>query len=188
MYDDEELIQQSRNGNLRAFEQLYDKYKTQVYRVALAITNNSQAAEDILQECFLRLHAHIHRLDGSRPISPWLHRVTVNLAYNLRAKEKHRTASLESLIDSLVAGIHGGSPQQSDAYAVEDIVQEAIDSLDFPHRATVILYYLSDFSVDEIAYILDCPAGTVKSRLHYARNKLRIRLTGQVDGALEVAT
>lgn len=188
MYDDEELIQQSRNGNLRAFEQLYNKYKMQVYRVALAITDNSQAAEDILQECFLRLHAHIHRLDGSRPLSPWLHRVTVNLAYNLRAKEKNRTTSLDTLIDSLVAGIHGGSPQQSDAYGVEELVQAAIDSLDFPHRAAVILYYLSDFTVEEIAYILDCPVGTVKSRLHYARNKLRVRLAGQLEGALEVIT
>ena len=77
--DDDQLISQIRGGDLKALETLYDKYKEQIYRTALAITRDQQAAEDILQDCFLRLHDNVNRLDGSVPIAPWLHRVTVNL-------------------------------------------------------------------------------------------------------------
>ena len=105
MVEDGELIQQSRSGDLRAFEALYDRYKGQVYRAVLAITSDSVAAEDILQECFLRLHANIDRIDGSTPISPWLHRVAVNLAYNHMSRNKRRASPLSVVLETLVAGV-----------------------------------------------------------------------------------
>jgi len=179
VHEDGRLIEQIRNGDLRAFEALYDKYKGQVYRSALAITNDPGAAEDILQDCFLRVHANIDRLDGSVPISPWLHRVTVNLAYNFVARRKRRAGPLDLVMETLVAG-SGGSPDHAvERSEVRDTVQSAIDSLSFSHRVVITLFYLGEFSLEEIAYILNCPVGTVKSRLHYARNKLRRHLDSQ---------
>ncbi|MEA3337813.1 MAG: sigma-70 family RNA polymerase sigma factor [Chloroflexota bacterium] len=181
MHEDGQLIQQVRNGDLRAFETLYNKYKGQVYRTALAVTSDPGAAEDILQDCFLRVHANIDRLDGSVPISPWLHRVTVNLAYNLVAKRKRRAGSLEGIIETLKAGIVDSPDRFVEDAEVRDRVQAAIDTLSFNQRVVVTLFYLGEFNLEEIAYILDCPVGTVKSRLHYARNKLRVQLAGQAD-------
>ena len=178
MLEDDELLAQIRRGDLQAFEALYDKYKGQVYRTALAIAGDSSAAEDILQDCFLRLHANIDRIDGSVPISPWLHRVTVNLAYNLVARRKRIVGSLDSGADYL-AGAAVPLARVAERSEVRDRVQTAIDSLSFQQRAVVVLFYLAEFSLEEIAYILNCPVGTVKSRLHYARNKLRSQLQEQ---------
>lgn len=185
MVDDELLIDQIRSGDLRAFEALYDKYKAQVYRAALAITDDPGAAEDILQECFLRLHANIDRIDGSVPISPWLHRVAVNQAYNYVAKRKRRTSPLETVLHVLASGSGDSPDRQAERRETSDAVQAAIDRLSFSHRMVVTLFYLGDFSLEEIAYILDCPVGTVKSRLHYARNKLRADLLHELGAASE---
>lgn len=178
MLDDDQLIQQVRSGDLRAFEALYHKYKTQVYRTALAITSDASAAEDILQDCFLRLHANIDRIDGSVPISPWLHRVTVNLAYNLVARRKRAVGALDVVLETLTASIGSLPERAAEHKEMRDTVQAAIDSLSFAQRVVVILFYQGEFNLEEIAYILDCPVGTVKSRLHYARNRLR-ELLGQ---------
>jgi RNA polymerase sigma-70 factor (ECF subfamily) len=181
VHEDGQLIGQIRKGDLRAFETLYHKYKSQVYRTALAITSDPGAAEDILQDCFLRVHANIDRLDGSVPISPWLHRVTVNLAYNYVAKRKRRAGPLDLVIETLAAGTQALPDRHLETTELRDSVQAAIDSLSFSQRVVVTLFYLSEFSLEEIAYILDCPVGTVKSRLHYARNKLRSQLTAEFE-------
>lgn len=187
MHEDGHLIAQVRAGDLRAFETLFEKYKGQVYRTALAIIQDASAAEDILQDCFLRVHANIDRLDGSVPISPWLHRVTVNLAYNYVARRKRSAGSLDSVLDSLTAGAGSAPDRLAERSEMRDAVRSAIDSLSFSHRVVIILFYLGDFSLEEIAYILDCPIGTVKSRLHYARNRLRSELIDEASFAPEVS-
>ena len=137
--EDGELIQQSRSGDLRAFEALYDRYKGQVYRAVLAITSDSVAAEDILQECFLRLHANIDRIDGSTPISPWLHRVAVNLAYNHMSRNKRRAGPLSAVIETLVAGVGGSPDRHAERHETNNVVQAAIASLSLSHRLVVTL-------------------------------------------------
>ena len=174
--EDSELIPRVRRGDLAAFEALYDKYKGQVYRTALAITRDQGAAEDILQECFLRVYAHIDRVDVTRPLSPWIHRIVVNLSYNWVTKRRRWLPSLGEVIDQFV-GDHLGSPEHIlERDELQRIVQEAIHSLSFAQRVVIILFYLNGFSLEEIAYILDCPVGTVKSRLYYGRQNLRSKL------------
>ncbi|MCC7354026.1 MAG: sigma-70 family RNA polymerase sigma factor [Anaerolineae bacterium] len=171
--DDQQLIAQIRSGDWRAFEALYDKYKGQVYRTALAVTRDRTASEDILQDCFLRFHAHVNHLDGSIPLSPWLYRVTVNLSYNWLTRRRRASFSLEQLVDGLVAGPQASPEHYAESREIETIVQSVLAKLSFEHRAVVVLYYLNDLSVEEIALILGCPVGTVKSRLYYARKALR---------------
>ena len=170
---DDQLLTQIRGGDIKALEILYDKYKGQIYRTALAVTHDQQTAEDILQDAFLRLHANIDRLDGSVPIAPWLHRVTVNLGYNWHARGRRWVHSLEGVIENLVSTPHGSPERQAERTELRDVVQEAIITLSFNQRVVVILFYMNGFNLEEIAYILDCPVGTVKSRLHYARRNLR---------------
>jgi len=174
--EDGRLISQIRQGDILALEVLYEKYRNQVYRTALAITRDREAAEDILQDCFLKVYTYIDRLDGSLPLSPWLYRVTVNLSYNWANRRRRWLPPLEEVIDCLVAGPRTLPESVLERGELQCVIQKAIASLSFEHRVVIVLFYLDGFSLNEIAYILDCPMGTVKSRLHYARRSLRRKL------------
>ncbi|MBZ0287267.1 MAG: RNA polymerase sigma factor, partial [Anaerolineae bacterium] len=87
---DAELIARLRANDLDALGTLFDRYYTQVYRTAIAITHDNAVADDITQDCFLRLHRYANRIDTSLPLAPWLYRVTVNLSYTWAARHKKR--------------------------------------------------------------------------------------------------
>jgi RNA polymerase sigma-70 factor (ECF subfamily) len=174
--EDSQLITQLRQGDLLALGILYNRHKTQVYRVALAITRDPDAAEDILQECFLRFHAAVNRFDETRLLLPWLYRVTVNLSYNWVTRRNRWLAPMEGAVERLRAGPKSSPERVVEQNELQRIVREALDSLKFEHRVVLVLFYLGGFSIKEVAYILDVPVGTVKSRLHYGRERLRSRL------------
>lgn len=174
--EDGQLISQIRQGNILALKALYEKYKVQLYRTALAITGDREAAEDILQDCFLKVYTYSDRLDGSVPLSPWLHRVAVNLSYNWVNRKRRWLQYLEEAIDHLLTSPRILPESTLEKRELQRVVQKAIASLSFEHRAVIVLFYLNGFNLNEIAYILDCPVGTVKSRLHYARRNLRRKL------------
>jgi RNA polymerase sigma-70 factor (ECF subfamily) len=176
--EDAQLVARIKAGDLEAFEALYHKYKGPIFRTALAITRDQGAAEDILQDCFLRVYMHIHKVDGSAPLPPWLHRIAINLSYNWAAKQRVRLIPLEEMIDRLKASPLLSPEKVAERGELQQIVQEAIDALPFKQRAVLILFYLQGFSLAEIAYIMDCPVGTVKSRLYYGRENLRQKLQG----------
>jgi len=187
MLDDVELVPRIQEGDLDAFETLYHKYKNELYRTALAITRDRGAAEELLQDCFLRAYDHMDRVDGCSSLRPWLHRIIVNLSYNWAAKKRLRLIFLEDVFDRLLV-VPRTSPER--AFEREElllVVDEAVRSLSMPQRAVVILFHLQGFSLAEIAYVLDCPVGTVKSRLHNARKALRQRLISDSRVSSEAA-
>jgi len=173
------LICRSRQGDLAAFEALYEGYKGQVFRTALAITRDQSAAEDILQECFIRLHRSLGSLDEGQPLAPWLYRVTVNLCYSWMTRQRRWLHSLEEALEWL-----GALPQPSPVQLVErqevrTAIEQAINSLSLDQRVTLVLYYLNGLSVEEVAVAMSCPVGTVKSRLYYGRKNVRRRLLSE---------
>ncbi len=176
MLDDGELVTRVRGGDLDAFETLYRRYKDELYRTALAITRDRGAAEELLQDCFLRAYDHMDRVDGYASLRPWLHRIIVNLSYNWATKKRLRLVSVEDVFDRLMM-VPRSSPERAfERQELLQVVDDALRSLSMPQRAVVVLFYLQGFSLAEIAYVLDCPVGTVKSRLHNARKALRQRL------------
>jgi len=182
--EDQQWIARVGDGDLEALGALYDKYRLQVFHTALAITRDHASAEDILQECFLRLNAHAARLDATLPLLPWLYRVTVNLSYSYVSRDARRKVSLEGLTDHFEQFVApaGHTPEaQAERHDVESCVRDAVQSLPFHHRAVVVLYYVGGLDLKEIAYILDCPVGTVKSRLHNSREALRKQLAGSLQ-------
>ena len=176
MLDDGVLIERIRAGDLQAFEELYNRYRRPVFHTALAITHDQQAAEEILQDCFVRAYRHMDRVDSSLPLSPWLHRIAVNLSYNWATRRRPWLLSLEGTLEHLAAAACHLPERIAENNEAQRAVQKAIDGLSFKHRVVVILHFLQGFSLAEIAYILDCPEGTVKSRLHHACRKLREKL------------
>jgi RNA polymerase sigma-70 factor (ECF subfamily) len=187
MLDDGELVARIREGDLDAFETLYRRYKDELYRTALAITRERGAAEELLQDCFLRAYDHMDRVDGYASLRPWLHRIIVNLSYNWAAKRRLRLISIEDVFDRLLM-VPRTSPER--AFEREELLQvvdEALRSLSMRQRVVVVLFYLQGFSLAEIAYVLDCPVGTVKSRLHNARRVLRQELMADARISREAA-
>lgn len=176
MTEDSALILKARQGDIVAFEAIYNKYKAQVYRTAMGLVRNADAADEIVQDCFVRVHANLHKLDGERGLAPWLHRVTVNLCYTYLAQNRTNTDCLDDLAEALPCGLTSSPEGLTLRAELHAAIQEGIDSLEFTHKAVVILYYLQGFTVEEIAYTLQCPVGTVKSRLFYARETLRAHL------------
>jgi RNA polymerase sigma-70 factor (ECF subfamily) len=174
--EDAELVARIRCGDLDAFEALYHKYKRPLYQTALAITGDQDAAEEILQDCFVRAYAALGRVDASTSLSPWLHRIVINLSANWVNRNRQWPSALDEWIDRLIAGPIASPEHAVEALELRQIVREAIATLGFTQRATIVLFYLQGFSLSEIAYIFDCPVGTVKSRLHYACKALRKRL------------
>lgn len=173
---DQELVLQLQNGSLEALGILYDRYRLMVHRTALVITGDQDAANDLLQDVFLRLHRFASRIDVQRPLQPWLYRITANLSYTWVKRDRRWLRPLENLADWI------GNTSQNQTYdAVEQMddwarVQKAITGLPISQRVVVVLYYLNDLPLQEIADILDVPVGTVKSRLHYGREALKKKL------------
>jgi RNA polymerase sigma-70 factor (ECF subfamily) len=185
-FSDARLIERLRTEDLSALGALFDRYYPQVYRTALVITRDNAVAEDIAQDCFLKLHQYANRIDTSLPLAPWLYRVTVNLSYTWISRRQKRRISLEALVDQLMSPPWHAPDHVAEQGETQKLVRQAISELHFNQRVVIVLHYLSGLSLEEIAEILDCPVGTVKSRLYYARENLRRRL-GELHRTIEVA-
>jgi len=172
--DESRLIRRLQSGDLAALGTLFETFKDTVFRTALAITRDERAAEDILQECFVRLHHYAASVDADRPLKPWLYRVTVNLCYDWFSR-KPTPQPLEEILEWFV-GLQGVFPTPDHKAEERErvaMVREVIAELPPQHRAVVVLFYLENLTIEDIAGVLDVPAGTVKSRLHHARARLR---------------
>lgn len=179
---DSTLIECLRADDLDALGVLFNRYYPQVYRTALGITHDAAAADDIAQDCFLRLHRYAQRVDTSLPLMPWLYRVTVNLSYTWVSRQHRRRVSLDAVVNYLLSPARAAPENVAEHASTRREVRAAIAALHFNQRVVVVLYYLNSLSVEEIADILDCPVGTVKSRLYYARENLRQRLGSAYGG------
>ena len=167
------LVQKALDGDIMAFEILYKRYSSSVFRTIQAVVRNRSTAEDVLQESFVRAYKNLHRVDQSvDSLAPWLHRIALNLSYNKVNRKSRLFFGLE-----LVADLLESSRLTPDRVAEQDelkrAVWDAIAKLDDRYRVVVVLYYLEELSLTEISQRLQIPKGTVKSRLFYARKSLR---------------
>lgn len=178
---DQELVLQLQQGSLDALGELYDHHRQMVYRTALAITGDADAASDLLQDVFLRLHRFADHIDPLRPLEPWLYRMAANLSYTW-VKRNHRwPRPLEELADWISGGDDNSAYSQVEIQDDWHQVQQAVSALPLSQRVVVVLYYLNDLSLQEISEILDVPVGTIKSRLHYGRQTLKRNLGMQKE-------
>lgn len=170
---DSQLITNLQDGSLEALGTLYDRHRGLVYRTAIAITGDAEAAADLLQDVFLRLHRFAGHIDPQRPLEPWLYRMTTNLSYTLVKRRQRWLRPLEDVADWLAGGNKDIPSYQAEIDDSSRQVEQAVLSLPLSHRGVVVLYYVNDLSLQEISEILDIPVGTVKSRLHYGRQALK---------------
>jgi len=168
-------------GDTCALEALFLKYQASVFQTALGVTRDPHVAEEVMQDTFFRLYRYADRLDGSLPLAPWLYRVSINLCYNRLKSLRAWTDSFHELAERLFTPSSTSPEQAAERNELQELVQAALRELDTKHRAVLVLYYLHDYSVQEIAEITGVPDGTVKSRLFHARKLLRRRLEQRFD-------
>jgi RNA polymerase sigma-70 factor (ECF subfamily) len=184
--DDATLVAAAAAGDREAFSVLYQRHQLPLYRTGLALTHDKGAAEELLQETFLRAYRHLARvvLAENASLRPWLHRILINLAHDWSARQRHQPGPLEAAAERLLAAATPSPERQAEQHELERLVSEAVSRLPFKHRVVVVLYYVHDMDLGEIAATLSVPAGTVKSRLFYGRARLRAELLADQRVAL----
>ncbi len=166
-----ELLQQLKNGDFQAFEELYKKYGEYALRVATAITRNQTNAADVVQETFIRVFLYIGNFDINRPFEPWFYRILVNEC-NRYLKKDRQTLPISDYIENNPMFIE----EDTHSFMEYEFLYEAIGKLKDINRIPIILKYLKGFKEAEIAEILGVKQNTIKSRLLKGRRELKFRL------------
>jgi RNA polymerase sigma-70 factor (ECF subfamily) len=165
------LVSLCREGDIQAMESIYNHFKASLFSLALRYTYNSAAAEDLIQDIFIKVFTSLHALDEDKAFIGWLYRISVNtcLSY-LRSHKKwlQKTISLEE-VHSYVSDESSSTPDKAANMTLEEAVQNLPPRL----KSVFLLHDVQGFKHQEIATILGCSVGTSKSQLFKARMKIR---------------
>ena len=183
---DWELVQRARHGDREAFRELVEQYQRKIAALALGMLRNREDALDIVQETFTKAYQSLDRFKGDAAFYTWVYRIAYNLCVDHQrrvAKQPQLSLDAEEPGEGSSAAIPDGPHPDQPFDRARDAeigrrVQEAIRELTPDHRAVILLRELEGLSYEEISEVLECPKGTVMSRLHYARRQLQARLRG----------
>lgn len=186
------LVERCRLNDEAAFNEVVARYKNKVFNYLVRMMGSSDDAEDLTQEVFLRLYTSIDSFRGQSSLNTWLFRIANNLCIDqFRRQKKHRAVAY-SLDDAAYGnGVEdeGGHDVSDSTYEPHRLlerqelgqqIQQALEALPEKLRATLILHDIEGLPYEEIAQVVNCPLGTVKSRLFNARQQLKQRLAGYV--------
>jgi RNA polymerase sigma-70 factor (ECF subfamily) len=167
--DEAELVERARNGDQRAFRDLYDANVERIYRLAFRMAGQDDLARDFTQETFVRAYEKLGQFRGDAAFSTWLHSIAVSVSLNgLRKVDRHRKRERD-----IEDAAHLGSSAAKVEPWLRERLQEAIDGLPEIYRTVFLMHDLEGFNHKEIAAALDVAEGTSKARLSRARAKLR---------------
>ena len=161
------------------FEKAAMPYVDSLYNTAYRMTRNSEDAEDLVQEVFIRVHRHLHRFDRSKKFSTWIYTIASNLAKNeLRNRSRNPLVLFQTIKknwqdEERPLQFEDSNSRPDDMYRkrhLRELVEESVERLPEHHKQVFILRELEGKSYEEIAEITACNLGTVKSRLNRARN------------------
>lgn len=177
--EDREVVRRVQRGEVDAFEILVERYRRKVYRLAYQVLRDQEDALDVAQEAFVRAFRSLPRFKGQSAFYTWLFRITMNLALDRHRQRAQRARALgvgdvppEDWERTAVSPEAGPDDRAASAERRARIAR-ALDALSVPHRTIIILSDIEGLSYREIAEILQIPMGTVMSRLHHARRRLR---------------
>jgi RNA polymerase sigma-70 factor (ECF subfamily) len=178
---DKDLVQRWQKGDDVAFEELITRHERRVFRLLYRMMGNREDAEDLTQETFLSLHRYGHRFRAEARFSTFVYRVAANAALNRRRALGRGRARVEKLKHRQAAGDDlPSSPRDPEdstlGTELSGHVREALEQLSPSLRMPVILYDIEGLAYGEIAKVLGIAEGTVKSRIHRARQALREQL------------
>lgn len=173
--DEQQLIQQAKNGNNEAFRCLVERYMKQAYNVAYRFVNNHDDAEDVAQEAFIRAFRSLNTFRGDSEFSTWLYRIVMNLSLNKLKQKKIQTMKELPHLDTY-ANLVGHNPANSLQLDAKMHIEQALHQLSTLQRSAVILRHLEGFSTKQVAKILRCSEGTVKTHLFRGLKRMKTLL------------
>jgi RNA polymerase sigma-70 factor (ECF subfamily) len=179
--DEPLLIERARDGDLQAYDELIRRHQERIYGTVYHMTSNHEDANDLTQETFIKAFQALKSFKGGSTFYTWIYRIAVNKTINFLKQRKNRTAMSLNDLDfnaendpDLVALVSDKTPRR-DAGLVElqEKLNEAMGKLSDVHRLVVTLHDVQGVPHEEIAQIMECNVGTVRSRLFYARQQLQ---------------
>jgi RNA polymerase sigma-70 factor (ECF subfamily) len=164
------------SGDKSEFWRLIERHHRAIYRLAVALVGKGPEAEDATQETFVRAFESLHRYDAQRPFGPWLRGIAVNVCRQYHQR-RGRQGSRQVPLDEAPC------ERQADAESSE-VILDALAQMEERYRLPLVLFYIEQASVEEVAHTLGLREGTVRVRLHRGRERLRRALSEQPgDGA-----
>jgi RNA polymerase sigma-70 factor (ECF subfamily) len=178
---EQELVKQARSGDLSAYDELVRRYQERIYATIYHMTANHEDANDLAQEAFIKAFQALKSFKGGSSFYTWVYRIAVNKTINFLKQRKNRAQMSLNDLDfnaehdpDLVALISEKTPRRDVALAeLQEKLNSALQKLSEPHRLVVTLHDVQGLSHEEIAKIMDCNIGTVRSRLFYARQQMQ---------------
>ena len=183
--EDSVLVARVLAGNTSSFETLVERYQQRIYATLYNMTANHDDAADLTQEAFIKAFRALSSFKGESSFYTWVYRIAVNRTLNFLKQRKNRTfMSLNDLDSSveqhpdLVALISHNTPARDAGLSeLQQKLNAAMLKLSEPHRLVVTLHEIQGLPHEEIAQIMECNVGTVRSRLFYARQQLQAWLS-----------
>lgn len=182
---EKELVDRSRKGDLDAYDMLVQRYQGKIYSLVYNMTSNREDTEDLVQDVFIKAHSALEKFQGKSTFYTWVYRIAVNRTINFVKKRKKRSAlSLNEIDhgverDELYVELSSRESPFRDA-AINEISEKlnaALQKLSEKHRAVVVMHDIEGTPHDDIAKVLGCSSGTIRSRLYYARQQLQVELS-----------
>lgn len=173
---DLDLVRDAKRGENAAIEALMRRYNRRLFRIARSILRNDSAAEDAVQECYVRAFMNLHRYEPIGTFGAWLTRIAVNEALMLKRRTRHALLSLDDVEEAVAAGDDGDvltTPDSVQSASARQLLELAIDSLPEDFRTVFMLRVVEQLSIAETAASLGINEATVKTRLHRAKARLR---------------
>lgn len=182
--DDIILVLKVKDGDQDAFCSLVKKYQAQALRTAYLITNNKYTSEDIVQEAFVQCYLHIGKLKNPKQFKPWFYKILTRTAWK-QIKKDTSAIPTENIIEKADSESINAAVNVYIQNEYAQAIYAEIQRLEIKQKTVIFLYYYTGLSVKEIAKVMDCFEGTVKSRLYAARKNLKWGLTGLQFEALK---
>ena len=179
--EERELIRRAQGGDVAAFEQLINEHQKRIFSIAYRVAGNPDDAADMAQEVLVKIFKNINKFKGDSKFSTWIYRVATNTCLDeLKRLKRHKAYSLDQELETEDGAVSvdvedtAPTPEQSaERKAIRSAVNSAIAKLGEEHKKVIILRDIQGFSYEEIAKMLNCSDGTVKSRISRARAKLK---------------
>ncbi|MDH3373857.1 MAG: RNA polymerase sigma factor RpoE [Gammaproteobacteria bacterium] len=176
---DKELVKRVQKGDKGAFDLLVLKYEQKIVNLVMRYVRDPEQALDISQEAFIKAYRALPRFRGDSAFYTWLYRIAVNTAKNYLAAQRRRPMDIElDLQEQEQYGLHAKLKETDTpetvtmSHELQETLERAIESLPDDLRTAIILRELDGMSYEEIAQTMDCPVGTVRSRIFRARDAI----------------
>jgi RNA polymerase sigma factor (sigma-70 family) len=183
--EEKDLVRRAREGDMGAYDDLVRRYQERIYATVYHMTSNHEDASDLAQESFIKAYQALKSFKGGSSFYTWIYRIAVNKTINFLKQRKNRSHMSLNDLDfnaehdpDMVALVSDKTPRRDAGLAeLQEKLNAAMLKLSDDHRLVVTLHDVQGLSHEEIAKIMDCNIGTVRSRLFYARQQLQAYLS-----------